>query len=150
MKKLEIVNFSNFISGLKLNKFNKEMRSAIISNSLIASKIAKEFNENVEEAKKQFISGKEEEVEKLNAYRASYNTSSAEERQEIIEKIKSECMEALAVEQEIITFINKFSNENVEASFVPINMIDFIDACADADIDVTPAQLMSFNSIFVE
>jgi len=148
MNKGKIVNLSNYFANLKLNKFSKEIRSAVISNHLKMNKIVKEFNESVEEARKKYFSGKESEVEKLVKYREEYNNASGETKNEIFDKIKSECTEVLVLEQELIGFVNRLGAENVEIELDKIDMNEFIEQCHEADIDITPSDLINFEEIF--
>lgn len=148
MNKVKIVNLSNYFANLKLNKFSKEIRCAIISNHLKVNKIVKDFNEAVDEARKKFFSGKEEDLEKLNRYREEYNAAPDENKVEILNKIKSECIEALSLEQEFIGFVNALAVEEVEIEFSKIDMGEFIESCSEADIDITPSDLMNFEEIF--
>lgn len=148
MNKVKIVNLSNYFANLKLNKFSKEIRCAIISNHLKVNKIVKDFNEAVDEARKKFFSGKEEDLEKLNRYREEYNAAPDENKVEILNKIKSECIEALSLEQEFIGFVNALAVEEVEIEFSKIDMDEFIESCSEANIDITPSDLMNFEEIF--
>ena len=148
MNKVKIVNLSNYFANLKLNKFSKEIRCAIISNHLKVNKIVKDFNEAVDEARKKFFSGKEEDIEKLNRYREEYNAAPDENKVEILNKIKSECIEALSLEQEFIGFVNALAVEEVEIEFSKIDMDEFIESCSEANIDITPSDLMNFEEIF--
>ena len=148
MKRANVLNFTQFLANLKLNKFDKETRAAIISNSLIANKVTKEFNESIDEAKKRYYEGIETEINDLANYRKKFASASSEEKIEIEKDCITNCSNALAAEQEFTEFVNKLGNENVDYTFTKINRDSFVDQCAEADIDITVNTLELLNELF--
>lgn len=148
MKRANVLNFTQFLVNLKLNKFDKETRAAIISNSLIANKVTKEFNESIDEARKRYYEGIETEINDLANYRKKFASASSEEKIEIEKDCIANCSNALAAEQEFTEFVNKLGNENVDYTFTKINRDSFVDQCAEADIDITVNTLELLNELF--
>lgn len=148
MKKVNVLNCKDFLSNLKLNKFDKETRAAIITNSMIANKIAKDFNETVEEARTRYAEGLDSEIELLVSLRNKYQSASVEAKLEIEGEILEKCTEALAAERELTEFINGILNEEVTESFIKINKESFVNQCADADIEITAMLLDQISELF--
>ena len=148
MKRANVLNFTQFLANLKLNKFDKEIRAAIIINSMIANKISKDFDETVENARSRYTEGLETEIEMLVSLRNKYSTVSAEERDAIEREVVEKCSGALKAESELNEFVANLLNEDVSESFVKINKDDFVNQCADADIDITVNLLDQLSELF--
>lgn len=148
MNKADVLNFSNFLSNLRLNKFDKETRAAIISNSLLSNKIVKEIEENIQEARKKYFEGIEDELNTLTEYRKEYETASDEEKSNIKKGIITKCSRALAAEAELNEFGNKLLVEEVNLPFVKVNRDSFVDQCLEADIDITVKVLEILDPLF--
>lgn len=149
MKRIEIVNLFDFFQNLKLNKFGKEIRSAIISNHLKTNRIVKEAEESINETRKKLLEGKEEEINKLAKYRDLYKEISEEsEKIEIAHKINNECKEALSLEAELVSAVNEYYGTEIEIELTKIDQEKFIDECSEADIDITPSDLIKIEKIF--
>lgn len=69
-------------------------------------------------------------------------------RSEIIEKIKTECLEVLMLEQELNHIYIQKLNESVDIKIEKISLEAFIEACAEADVDVTPEKLTQLTELF--
>lgn len=148
MKRANVLNFTQFLTNLKLNKFDKEIRAAIIINSMIANKISKDFDETVENARSRYTEGLETEIETLMSLRNKYSTVSSEERDVIEKEIVEKCSSALKAESELNEFVANLLNEDISESFVKINKEDFVNQCADADIDITVNLLDQLSELF--
>ena len=148
MKKVNVLNCKDFLSNLKLNKFDKETRAAIIANSMIANKISKEFNETAEEARARYTEDLDSEIETLMLLRNKYQSASVEEKSDIEREIIENCAGALTAERELNEFINNVLNEEVTETFVKFNKDNFVDQCAEADIEITVNILDQLSELF--
>lgn len=148
MKRANVLNFTQFLTNLKLNKFDKEIRAAIIINSMIANKISKDFDETVENARSRYTEGLETEIETLVSLRNKYSTVSAEEKDVVEKEIVEKCSSALKAESELNEFVANLLNEDVSESFIKINKDNFVNQCADADIDITVNLLDQLSEMF--
>lgn len=148
MKRGNVVNFTKFLANLKLNKFDKEIRSAIISNSIIANGVTKKFEESIQEARSRYFDGLEEEVSKLTEYRQRFETATDEEKVVINKELFENCKNALIAEKELIDFANNIANEEIDENFTKIDRDSFVDQCAEADIDITVNILELLNELF--
>lgn len=148
MKKENVLNFNDFLSNLKLNKFDKEIRSAIVHNSILASKIVKDMQETFDTARKRFEEGCESEIELLIKYRNQYSTATPEEKVSIVKSIAEECPNALIAERDLNDFVNGILTEEVSDEFVKIDRDLFVDQCAEADVDITTKMLENLVELF--
>lgn len=148
MKRVNVLNFTSFLANLKLNKFDKEIRSAIISNSLIANKVSKEFEESIQEARKRYFEDLDEEVSKLTVYRQKYEIANDEEKITINKECFENCKNALIAESELTDFANHLGNEEINENFVKMNKEKFVDQCAEADIEITNNVLVLLDELF--
>ena len=99
MKKVDVLNCKEFLSDLKLNKFDKEIRTAIVTNSMVANRISKDFNEATKEATSRYTKDIESEVGTLEMLRNKYQSASSEEKIEIEKEIIEKCPNALTEEK---------------------------------------------------
>lgn len=149
MKTVNVLNFNQFLSNLKVNKFDKEIRFAIIKNSILANNLVKQFEDSVKSANERVLSEiNEEEVNLLNEYRTKYKTASDEEKSIILQLIVNDCKNALTAEHELNETVKRLSEEEVNEVFVKMDKNNFINQCADADIDITPAMLVELEELF--
>lgn len=150
MKRNEIKNLNAFFASIKLNNFSKEMRSAIIKNHLKISKVVKETDELAEEIRKKLIDENQEEVQKLVEYRELYRISPDNEKNSVIELIKTKCQIGLRVESELIELIKDLENESVDIELIKFDREEFADEYANAGLDFTLSDLDSINVLFNE
>lgn len=149
MKKETVLEMFKFLGNIKLNKFPKELRTPILLNHVSLNKIVKEFNVEVEDMQKKMFEGKEKDVQKLINYREELiNEKDNSKKTEIVEKIKTECLDALILEQELNNIYYKKLQETVDLKIEKLPLNSFIEACSDNDIDVTPDILIKLEELF--
>lgn len=148
MNKENVLNFKDFLSTLKLNKFDREIRAAIITNSILAKKVVKDFEETVQEARARYTEGLSAEFELLNVYREKIKNANAADKTVIAEECVRDCANALKAEQDFTTYVLSLQKEEVKEEFVKIDKDLFVDQCVDGDIDITAALLETMNGLF--
>jgi hypothetical protein len=149
MKKENVVNFTDFLFDLKINGFDREIRSAIIKNSIMANKIKTDFQDTINQAKNKFTKDlSEEEIKLIELYRNQYETASPEEKKELNIKIVTNCSNVLKAEQEINQFVLDLLHENVSCEFVKIDRDRFVDQCVESGIDITPKIIELLEELF--
>lgn len=148
MKKKEVTGIYKFLAGLKLSKFSKETRSAILSTHLSMYKVAEDVEKDIREAQKKMLEGKEEEVQKLQDLRSQYQSSTDEsEKATIVERIQVECRDVLALEQELGRMVDAMLEEDVDVNIVKADREEFMEGLVANEIDFTPADLMALDVI---
>ena len=148
MKKENVLNFNNFLSTLKLNSFDREIRAAIITNSFLAKKIVKEFEEAVQEARQRYLEGLDAEIELLVLYREKIKNATPEERVTLSEECIRDCSNALRAEKEFGEYIQNLQKEEITESFVKFDREMFVDQCVDGNIDITVELLETLDGLF--
>ena len=148
MKKFEIVTLFNCFSNLKLNKFSKEIRNAIVNNFNKIEGVKNQIDEDVNKLKEKLFSEDIENVKKLALYRTEYKTATDEDKLEINNKIKDECQPALEIEAKLFVEINNLYMEDVDVTIDTIDKDLFIEECAAADMDITLSELSTISALF--
>lgn len=152
MKKSKIIAIFRFLSGIKVSKIkDKDVRSAIIGNHLQMYKIAEEYDSDIKETQKKLFEGKDEEIKSLNELREKYKIETDEEKKkDIIGIITDNYGEILALEKELSSVIEEKFNEEKELNLKKVKQDAFLDALVDADVDITPSDLIELSDLFEE
>ena len=152
MKKSRIIDIFKFLGEIKLSKVtDKEVRSAIISNHLQMYKIAKEHEEELKEAQTKMFDGKQDRIEALNILREQYRTSTDEEaKNAILKAIQDDYEDVLTLEREFNDLFYNRLNEETELNLKKVSQEKFVDACVEADIDITSGDLIILTDLFTE
>lgn len=150
MKKSKIIAVFRFLSNIKVSKIkDKDVRAAIISNHLQMYKIAEEYETDIKEIQKKLFEGKDEDVKALNDLREKYKHETDEEKKnDIIAIITDNYGEILALEKEMSDAIETRLKEEKEINIKKVSKDAFIDALIDAEIDVTPSDLIELSDLF--
>lgn len=152
MKKSKIIAIFRFLSGIKVSKIkDKDVRTAIIGNHLQMYKIAEEYDSDIKETQKKLFEGKDEDVKALNDLREKYKHETDEEKKkDIIGIITDNYGEILALEKELSSVIEEKFNEEKELNLKKVKQEAFLDALVDADVDITPSDLIELSDLFEE
>ena len=150
MKKSKIIAVFRFLSNIKVSKIkDKDVRAAIIGNHLQMYKIAEEYETDIKEIQKKLFEGKDEDVKSLNELREKYNLEKDEDKKnEIVKVIKDNFGEILKLEKEVADAMETRLKEEKEITIKKVNKDAFIDALIDAEIDVTPSDLIELSDLF--
>lgn len=150
MKKSKIIAYFRFLSGIKVSKItDKEVRAAIISNHLQMYRVAQEHDEDVKEIQKKLFEGKGEEINALNDLRTKYQNEKDEAKKaEIVKIIVDNHAEILELEKEFQNAVGEKLKEEKELNLKKVAQDAFIDACVEAEVDITPADLVELDGLF--
>lgn len=150
MKKSKIIAYFRFLSGIKVSKItDKEVRAAIISNHLQMYRVAQEHDEDVKEIQKKLFEGKDEKINALNDLRTKYQNEKDEAKKaEIVKIIVDNHAEILELEKELQNAVGEKLKEEKELNLKKVAQDAFIDACVEAEVDITPADLVELDGLF--
>ena len=148
MKIREIIETQNFINRIKLNKFDKDIRLALVKNYPILDKAIKEYNEYRESLQKKIFEGKDEDITKVQEIRSRLNQKSTFEEIRQAESDLQPYKEFLELEMEFATLITQKLEEDLDLSLSYINKDEFIENLVKADIDFTFVDLLKINILF--
>lgn len=152
MKKSRVIEIFNFLNTIKISKISdKEVRNAIISNHLAMYKIAKEHNEEIQEVQKKLFEGKEAEIQELNDLRQQYKEETDNlKKQDLVFRISNECSDILALEKEFNDMFVESLNTEINVNIKKVSQEKFVEACVEADVEITTGDLIVLTDLFVE
>ena len=148
MKRSEIITIFRFFNDFKLNKFSKNVRKSILSIHLASYKIAKEYDEAVQELQKKTFEGKDEQVQELMELRNEYRAADDKRKTEIEKTIVTDYKEILELERDLNQAIEDLLNETIDITFTKMKSDEFVEDCAKADVEITPATLIQLEPVF--
>ena len=145
----QVFGAQNYFAGLKLGKFDKDIRVAIFKNVGELGVAMKAVQDKMEASKKELFKDLEKDSAKVSALREEFNKeeTSKERREAIIKEILT-YEKYLDAEKEFNEVVARFGNDEVEIKLVQIDLNKFIDGLIASEIEFTAAQLNSVSFIF--
>lgn len=148
MKVNEIVIANRFLSDLKLSKFDKIVRIAVLKNYMAFSKIAKDYENMIEDLRKKMFDDKQEEAQEVQKLRDNLQKAkTAEEFEQATVELEKH-QEFLDVENEFIRLINDEASKEVEVEITKIDRNKFVDSLVASGIEFTPRDIDKVELIF--
>ena len=148
MKVNEIVIANRFLSDLKLSKFDKIVRIAVLKNYMAFSKIAKDYENMLEDLRKKMFDDKQEEAQEVQKLRDNLQkVKTAEEFEQVTIELEKH-QEFLDVENEFIRLINDEASKEVEVEITKIDRNKFVDSLVASGIEFTPKDIDKVELIF--
>ena len=145
----QVFGLHNFLAGLKLGKFDKDIRVAIFKNVGELGVAVKAVQDKMEASKKELFKDLEKDTQEVSALREEFNKEeTTKERKETIIKEILTYKKYLDAEKEFNEVVARFGNDEVEIKLVQIDLNKFIDGLIASEIDFTAAQLNSVSFIF--
>ena len=148
MKVNEIVIANRFLSDLKLSKFDKTVRIAVLKNYMAFSKIAKDYENMLEDLRKKMFDDKQEEAQEVQKLRDNLQKAkTAEEFEQATVELEKH-QEFLDAENEFIRLINDEASKEVEVEITKIDRNKFVDSLVASGIEFTPRDIDKVELIF--
>lgn len=148
MKVNEIVIANRFLSDLKLSKFDKIVRIAVLKNYMAFSKIAKDYENMLEDLRKKMFDDKQEEAQEVQKLRDNLQKAkTAEEFEQATVELEKH-QEFLDAENEFIRLINDEASKEVEVEITKIDRNKFVDSIVASGIEFTPRDIDKVELIF--
>jgi hypothetical protein len=145
----QVFGAHNYLSGLKLGKFSKEIRVAIFKNVGELSIAVKAVQDKIEASKKELFKDLEEDAQKVGALRDEFNKEeTTKARKEAVVKEILTYEKYLEAEKEFNEVVTQFGNDEVEINLSKIDLYDFVDGLVESEIDFTASQLQVISFIF--
>ena len=144
----DVLMAHKYVSNLKLNKLDKEIRIKLIKNYPILDKVVKEYDEYRKSLQDKMFEDYTNDIDKVQNLRAQLTkaTSQEEVEQIILESNKYETY--LKLEQDFIKIVNDKLKEEVELTFVPMDKDEFVENLVVLGIDFTLEDLQQINILF--
>lgn len=145
----QVFGAQGYFAGLKLGKFDKDIRVAIFKNVGELGVAVKAVQDKMEASKKELFKDLEKDGEKVGALREEFNKEeTTKERREAVIKEILTYEKYLDAEKEFNEVVARFGNDEVEIKLVQIDLNKFIDGLIASEIDFTAAQLNNVSFIF--
>lgn len=149
MKVNEIVIANRFLSDLKLSKFDKIVRIAVLKNYMAFSKIAKDYENMLEDLRKKMFDDKQEEAQKVQEIRERLQKSKTQEEFLACTEELKQYKDFLDLEDEFIKLLNEESSKEVEnIELTKIDRTKFVESLAASGIEFTPRDIDKVEIIF--
>lgn len=148
MKIREILDTHDYISKLKLNKFDKDIRLNLMRNYPILDKIVKELNDYKKSLKDKMFEDHLNDADKVQELRRKLPKIATKEELDAINKEASKYDEYLKLEQEYIKCVSDHLEEEVEVKLYPIDKDEFVENLVKADSEFTLDLLNRIDILF--
>ena len=145
----QVFGVHNFLCGLKLGKFNKDIRVAIFKNVGELTTAVKAVQEKMEASKKELFKDLEKDAEKVGALREEFaKEETTKERREAIVKEILTYEKYLDAEKEFNEIAVKYGEDKVKINLIIVDFGKFIDGLVDSEVDFTAPQLQMISFLF--
>ncbi len=145
----EIVNAYNILASLKLQKFDKSVRSAAIKNFAALKGVVKEYEEFQECVREKLFEDRKDEMSIVSELRAKLTTSkNREEMMSINHQIVSGHPEYLKLEEEYSNQLKEKGKKTVDVEISAVEEDRWIDSLIAAEIDFSPADINALEFMF--
>lgn len=145
----QVFGLHNFLAGLKLGKFDKDIRVAIYKNVGELTTAVKAVQEKMEASKKELFKDLEEDAQKVGVLREEFaKEETSKERREAIVKEIQEYKDYLNAENEFNKVAIEFGEDEVEIKLITVDFNKFIDGLIESEIEFTAAQLQMISFLF--
>lgn len=148
MKVKEIIDVHNFISNLKLNKLDKDVRFKLIKIYPELVKNVKEYEDYRKNLQDKMFEDRQEEIDTIQELRNKLSTSrNIDEVLEINKEFENH-KDFFKLEKEFSQLIAEYLSKDIVIDFEKLNKDSFIDSLYTSEIDFTLSDLSRLDSIF--
>lgn len=145
----QVFGAQGYFAGLKLGKFDKDIRVAIFKNVGELTTAVKAVQEKIEASKKELFKDLEKDGEKVGALRDEFNKEeTTKERREAIVKEILTYEKYLDAEKEFNEIVVKYGEDKVKINLITVDFGKFIDGLVDSEVDFTAPQLQMISFLF--
>lgn len=145
----QVFGAHNYLSSLKLGKFDKDIRVAIFKNVGELSVMIKEVQDKLEASKKELFKDLEDDAQKVAVLREEFNKEeTTKERKESIIKELVTFEDYLKAEKEFVEITETYGQDEVEIKLCTIDFGKFSEGLTQSDIDFTAGQLQAISFLF--
>lgn len=145
----QVFGAHNLLAGLKLGKFNNDIRVAIFKNVGELTIAVKAVQEKMEASRKELFKDLEKDAQKVVALREELSKEeTTKERKEAIAKEILTYEDYLNAEKDFNEVAIKYGNDEVEIQPTTVDFVDFVDGLVNSELEFTAAQLQAFSFMF--
>ena len=145
----QVFGAHQYLAGLKLGKFDKDIRVAIYKNVGELATAVKAVQEKIEASKKELFKDLEKDAQKVGALREEFGKEeTTKERREAIVKEILTYETFLNAEKEFNDIAVKYGDDEVEIKLITVDLYKFVDGLVESVIDFTASQLQMVSFLF--
>ena len=148
MKNKEAVIVNGFISKLKLSKFGKDVRIALLKDYTSLSPIVKSFEENIDTLRSKMFEDYQEDMQKVQELRDKAKAAKSQEEIDKLNKEAEKYSDYFKTEQEFVHLYEEESNKEVSCDIVKIDKESFIDSVIESGEEITIKDIENLSILF--
>lgn len=143
-----VLNAYKYISGLKLNKLDKEIRVKLIKNYPILDKVVKEYDDYRKSLQDKMFEDYTDDIDKVQMLRSQLTQAKTQDEVENIIMESQKYQTYLKLEQDFINIVDDKLKEEVDLKFFPMDREEFVENLIKLEIDFTLEDLQKIDILF--
>lgn len=143
-----VLNAYKYISGLKLNKLDKEVRVKLIKNYPILDKVVKEYDDYRKSLQDKMFEDYTDDIDKVQMLRSQLTQAKTQDEIENIIMESQKYQTYLKLEQDFINIVDDKLKEEVDLKFFPMDREEFVENLIKLEIDFTLEDLQKIDILF--
>lgn len=143
-----VLNAYKYISSLKLNKLDKEIRVKLIKNYPILDKVVKEYDDYRKSLQDKMFEDYTDDIDKVQILRSQLTQAKTQDEVENIIMESQKYQTYLKLEQDFINIVDDKLKEEVDLKFFPMDREEFVENLIKLEIDFTLEDLQKIDILF--
>lgn len=143
-----VLNAYKYVSGLKLNKLDKEIRVKLIKNYPILDKVVKEYDDYRKSLQDKMFEDYTDDIDKVQILRSQLTQAKTQDEVENIIMESQKYQTYLKLEQDFINIVDDKLKEEVDLKFFPMDREEFVENLIKLEIDFTLEDLQKIDILF--
>ena len=143
-----VLNAYKYVSGLKLNKLDKEIRVKLIKNYPILDKVVKEYDDYRKSLQDKMFEDYADDIDKVQILRSQLTQAKTQDEVENIIMESQKYQTYLKLEQDFINIVDDKLKEEVDLKFFPMDREEFVENLIKLEIDFTLEDLQKIDILF--
>lgn len=150
MKRFDVIRIFNVLSIVKVNKMSEDIASAVLNNHLIVHRVQKSLSEAQEALKLRVLDGiPEDKLRSLAELETKIKAEKDIQKQAELQVIINENYRDIAdANRKFEKVYSKLLQTDIEIDLEKVDRKKFLKGCAEADMQLTPAQLTILAPMF--
>lgn len=150
MKRFDIIRIFNVLSTVKVNKMSEDIASAVLNNHLTVHTVQKSLSEAQEALKRRVLDGiPEDKLRSLSELETKIKAERDLQKQaELQVIINGNYRDIVDANRKFEKVYSRLLQTDVEIHLEKVDRKKFLKGCADADMQLTPAQLTILAPMF--
>lgn len=143
-----VLNAYKYVSSLKLNKLDKEIRVKLIKNYPILDKVVKEYDDYRKSLQDKMFEDYTDDIDKVQILRSQLTQAKTQDEVENIIMESQKYQTYLKLEQDFINIVDDKLKEEVDLKFFPMDREEFVENLIKLEIDFTLEDLQKIDILF--